>query len=117
MTTNFMDRAAKMIAEIRNKTSIDDADVEVINEILQDELTEFCDALFQYYEEEYHNAISSARSKAYDDGHSDGYADGHESGYADGHSDGYDDGHSDGYADGYKSGYADGHAKNRSAVQ
>ena len=82
MTTNFMGRAAKMIAEIRNQTCIEDADAEVILELLQDEL----DALNEYYEEEYSNAISSARSKAYDDGHSDGYSLGYDDGYLDGQS-------------------------------
>ena len=85
MKFDFKVKTAHTMAEIRNRTCIDDADAEVINEILRDELTEFCDALFQYYEEEYHNAIASARSKAYDAGHSDGYDDGYESGYADCH--------------------------------
>ena len=84
VTPNFARKIAKIIAEVRARTCIDD-DVEVIKEILQDELTEYCDLINQYYEEEYSNAISSARSKAYDDGHSDGYDDGYESGYADCH--------------------------------
>ena len=87
MTTNFMDRAAKMIAEIRSRTCIEDADAEVILELLQDEL----DALNQYYEEEFYVALSSARNKAYDDGHSDGYADGYDAGYDAGYDSGYAD--------------------------
>ena len=73
MTTNFMDRAAKMIAEIRSRTCIEDADAEVILELLQDELKEYYDALNEYYEEEYSNAISSARNIAYDLGYDAGY--------------------------------------------
>ena len=50
MKSDFMERTAKIIAEIRARTCIDD-DVEVIKEILQDELKD-------YYEEchdEYYN--------------------------------------------------------------
>ena len=72
MTPDFMDRTAKIIAEIRTRTCIDDVDAEVIKAILQDSLNEYCTLLKGYYDEEYSNAISSARSKAYDDGHSDG---------------------------------------------
>lgn len=81
---DFMERTAKIIAEIRNRTCMDE-DAEVIKELLQDELTEYCFVLNGYYEEEYFNAISSARSKAYDAGWSDGYDDGYENGYADCH--------------------------------
>ena len=84
-TPDFMGSTAKIIAEVRNRTCIDD-DVEVIKEILQSELKEYYDALHEYYEEEYYIAISSARNKAYDDGHSDGYADGYDIGYDDGRS-------------------------------
>ena len=77
MTPNFMARATKIIAEIRTKTCIDDVDSEVIEAILQEELNEYYMMLNSYYEEEYYNAISSARSKAYDDGYSDGYSDGY----------------------------------------
>ena len=83
--TDFMNRTAKIIEEALARTCMDDIDAEVIKELLQDELTEYCTSLNGYYEEEYFNAIYSARSKAYDDGHSDGYEDGYESGYADCH--------------------------------
>lgn len=85
-TPNFMARTAKIIAEIRTRTCIDDVDAEVIKEILQDSLNEYHMMLDEYYKEEYYIAISSARSEAYDDGHSDGYADGYDVGYDDGHS-------------------------------
>ena len=60
MPPNFMGGAAKIIAEIRNRTCIDDNDAEVIKEILKA-------AIHEYYE----------------DGHSDGYEDGYEHGYVD----------------------------------
>ena len=66
MPPNFMGGAAKIIAEIRNRTCIDDNDVTSIEKILQD-------ALREYYE--------------------DGYEDGYEPGYEDGYEHGYDDGH------------------------
>ena len=84
-TPNFMGRIAKIIEEIRTRTCIDEIDTEVLEKILQDELTEYYTLLNGYYEEEYYIAISSARSKAYDDGHSDGYADGYDAGCADCH--------------------------------
>ena len=81
-TPNFMGKTAKIIAEVRARTCIDDVDVEVIKEILQDSLNEYYMMLNGYYEEEYYNALNSARSKAYDDGYDDGY----DVGYDEGHS-------------------------------
>ena len=78
MTPNFMDSIAKIIADIRTKTCIDDAEVEILEGLLKDGLNEYYEELNEYYEEEYYIAISSARSKAYDDGHSDGYVDGYD---------------------------------------
>ena len=52
MPPNFMGGAAKIIAEIRNRTCIDD-DVEVIKEILQEELKEYYDALHECYDDGY----------------------------------------------------------------
>ena len=96
MKSDFMGRIAKIIAEVRASTCIDEIDAEVIEAILQDSLNEYCTMLNEYYEEEYHIAISSARSKAYDDGHSDGHSDGYDMGYDAGRSDGYADGYDDG---------------------
>ena len=78
---NFARKIAKIIAEIRNRTCIED-DAEVIKEILQGELNEYYDELNEYYEEEYYSAISSARTIAYEEGYALGYDDG----YANGHS-------------------------------
>ena len=93
MEAIFMERAAKIIAEVRSRTCIDDVDAEVLAEVLKDALNEYYDELAgyyaeldRYYAEEYYIAISSARSMAYDDGHSDGYENGYEHGYADGYS-------------------------------
>ena len=83
---NFMSSIAKILEEVRTKICIDDVDAEVLEKILQDELTEYYTLLTGYYEEEYYIAISRARSKAYDDGHSEGYADGYYVGYDDGRS-------------------------------
>lgn len=79
MTTNFMNKAAIIFAEIRNQTCIDE---EVIKKILQDALNE----LNAYYEEEYYNALNTARNSAYDEGFDDGYDVGYDVGYDEGHS-------------------------------
>ena len=89
MKSDFMVKTAKIIAEVRNRTCIDELDAEVIEEILQDELEEYCTLLNEYYEEEYYIAISSARSKAYDAGYDDGYDVGYDNGYADCYENGY----------------------------
>ena len=88
MPHNFNDKIAKLVKEIQTQICIDDADVKILEEILQDSLNEYYTLLNEYYEEEYYIAISSARSKAYDDGHSDGYADGYDVGYDVGYSEG-----------------------------
>ena len=64
-TPNFKIRAAKIIAEIRTRTCIDELDAEVIKEILQD-------ALKEYYYNDY--------SDGYSEGHPDGYALGYDNG-------------------------------------
>ena len=87
MKPDFIDSIAKIIEEIRVITCIDEVDVEAIEELLKAELNEYCLELDEYYIEEYHIAISSARNEAYYDGHSDGYADGYDIGYDDGYSD------------------------------
>ena len=81
MKPNFMNRAAKIMAEVRNKTCIDDVDTEVIAGILQDELIEYHNEVFTYG----HNI-------GYDDGHADGHAEGHYEGHAEGYALGYSDG-------------------------
>ena len=89
METKFMDRAAKIIEEVLARTCIAKSDTEVLEEILQDELKAYYAELEEYYIEEYHIALSSARNIAYDDGHSDGYAEGYDVGYFEGYEDGY----------------------------
>ena len=75
-TPNFMGKAAKIIEEVLARTCIDDVDAEVIKEILQNELKEYCSMLNGYYEEEYYNELCSARSSAYEEGYALGYDDG-----------------------------------------
>ena len=57
MKPDFMDRAAKIIEEVRTRTCVDKIDTEVLKEILQEELNE-------YYNEDY--------SLGYDEGYSEG---------------------------------------------
>ena len=88
-TPNPAFRIAKIITEVRDRTSIDKIDIEILKEILQDELlelNEYCRMLDEYYIEEYHNAIARVRSAAYDDGYDDGYDIGYDNGYSDGRS-------------------------------
>ena len=75
-TPNFRDITAKIIAEIRARTCIDD-DAEVLEAMLKDELTEYCRMLDGYYEEEYFNAISSVYDEGYDEGYYDGRSESH----------------------------------------
>ena len=91
MNTNFMDKASKIIADIRTSTRIDDVDAEVIEKILQGALNEYYDALNEYYEDKYYSTINSARNSAYDSGYDDGYS----FGYDDGFSEGYSEGHAE----------------------
>ena len=80
-TPNFTRRIANIIAEFRTRACIDDFDAEVLEKILQGELTEACRMLDSYYWEEHYNnycnEISSVRNGAYDAGYDEGYADGH----------------------------------------
>ena len=76
MTPKFMHSIEKIITEVRAITDIDEAHVEALKELLESE----------FNIEEYHNAISSARSKAYDDGFEDGFDVGYDNGYSNSHS-------------------------------
>ena len=109
MNTNFMDKTAKIIAEIRSRTCIDD-DVEVIKEILQDELKEYYDALHECYADGYDDGYAACKSilegdvdNAYDEGYELGYYEG----LSDGRSEGYQLGHYDGHSEGYSEGHAE----------
>ena len=86
MTPNSAHRLAKIIAEVYNRTFIDEFDAKVIENILQAELDEYYRMLAEYYEEEYYIAISRASSAAYDDGYDDGYDIGYDNGRSDSHS-------------------------------
>ena len=77
MSPKFMDRAENIVEEVLLRTCIDGVDAEVIEELILNALNEYYDELNEYYEEEYYNAVSSARNKAYDAGYEDGYNDGH----------------------------------------
>ena len=86
MAPKFMDRAENIVEEVLLRTCIDDADAEVIEELILNALNEYYDELNEYYEEEYYNEVSRARNASYDDGHSDGYEEGYADGYDKGHS-------------------------------
>ena len=93
MKPNFMDGAAKIIAEVRTVACIEAADAEVIEKILQDALIEYHNEVFTYG----HNI-----------GHDDGYTAGHKAGLDEAVDNAYDAGYSLGYDDGYSLGYDDG---------
>ena len=60
-TPSFKNITARVIAEVRTRTSIADVDAEVIKDILQEELAEECRMLDCYYWEEYYNELCSAK--------------------------------------------------------
>ena len=86
MKPDFMNKIANIIAEARNRTSMDEAEVKILKELLQEELKEYYDALEEYYEEEYYIAIEDVRTSAYDNGYADGYTDGSDEGYSENNS-------------------------------
>ena len=86
MKHDVMDRTAKIIEEVLNRTYIDKIDTEIIVDILQGELKEYYAELEEYFNEEYHNAIARARNSAYDSGFDDGYDVGYDNGQSDSHS-------------------------------
>ena len=89
MKSDFMERTAKIIAEISARTCIDD-DAEVIKDILRNELRECYDALNEYYD--------------------DGYAAGYERGYERGGNAMVGELQNQSWTDGYDVGYAEGYA-------
>ena len=87
MKFDFMEITAKVIAEVRTRTCIDDVDAEVLEELLKDELIKYRNEVFTY-------------------GHNIGYDDGH----AAGHKAGLDDAADNAYDEGYALGYSEGHS-------
>ena len=88
MKPDFMDRTAKIIAEVRTRTCIDKIDTEVLEEILQEELNKYYDELNEYYDDVYAEGRSDGYALGYADGRSDGYTLGYEDGYDERHYDG-----------------------------
>ena len=82
-TPNSAHRLAKIIAELRARTFINEFDAKALEDILQAELDEYYRMVDEYYDEEYSIAISRARSAAYDDGYDDGYDIGYDNGQSD----------------------------------
>ena len=70
---NFKGRFAKIVKDIQTGICIDDADIEILEGLLKDELHEYYNLIDQYCEEEYYNALSYVRNSAYDNGYADGY--------------------------------------------
>ena len=83
---SFKGSIARIIADIRKRTCTDDADVEIIEEILRVEIKDYYDLIDLYYEEEYCVAVASASNSAYDNGYADGFADGYDEGCYESHS-------------------------------
>ncbi|NOS39019.1 hypothetical protein, partial [Staphylococcus aureus] len=63
MKHDFMDRTAKIIAEVRTRTCIDKLDTEVLEEILQEELIEYYNEVLTYA-----RSLEEAVDSAYDEG-------------------------------------------------
>ena len=74
MQPDFMNVIAKIIADVHDRTCIDNVDTEVLEEILQGALKAYDDEQKEYY---------------FDDGYELGYSEGYENGFSDGYSDGY----------------------------
>ena len=73
ISPKFATKTAKIIAEIRNRTCINNMDAQILEDILQAALNEYYMEVDEYYEEEYYIAIEDVRASAYDNGFADGY--------------------------------------------
>ena len=131
MKHDFMEKTARIIAEVRNRTSIDD-DAEVIKEILQEELHK-CYAVgydygyiagkssLGYSEVDIDNAYAEGRSDGYALGYDDGLneaVDTEEATYSRGFEDGRAEAESDNEAytkDAVEYAYDEGYSEGRSA--
>ena len=123
MKPNFMDRTAKIIEEVRNRSRINVVDTEVIEAMLKDALIEYHNEVFTYarnigYGDGLNEAVAT-EEVTYDRGFEDGRAEAEsdneaytkeavESAYEEGYSLGYSEGNSEGYDKGYDDGYDDG---------
>ena len=85
MPHDFKDRIARIVKEIQTQICID-ADVEILEGLLKDELNEYYNLVDQHYDEEYCNAIADARNRAYDEGYDAGYDEGYDAGYSENYS-------------------------------
>ena len=82
MKPDFMNKTAKIIAEVMVRTCIDKLDTKVIEEILKDELNEYYNEVFKYsrnigYDEGYNDDLNEAvaiEEAAYSRGFDDGRA-------------------------------------------
>ena len=94
MKPDFMDRTAKIIAEVRTRTCIDKINTEVLEEILKYELSEYHNEVFTYcnttgydagydtgYEDGYMTISDEAAERAYSEGYYEGYYEGYDDGY------------------------------------
>ena len=84
MKPNFMDRAEKLMAEIRTISFIDKFDTKFIEDILKDELYVYYAELQKYYDDAYDEGYAAGKSSlegdvdsAYDEGYALGYSEGY----------------------------------------
>ena len=89
MESDFLVKTANIVAQVRIRTGIDEADVKALEELLKADIKEY-----------YADVNTYGHSIGYDEGYKDsqdyGYSEGYKKGYALGYNDGYTDGR---YAD------------------
>ena len=84
MKSDFREITAKVIAEVRTRTCIDNSDEEILEEILRGALNKYCRELDGYYDAGYAAGWVNGKSRlegdvdsAYDEGYALGYSEGH----------------------------------------
>ena len=78
MKFDFMERTAKVIAEIRTRTCIDKIDTEGLFEILQAEFKDCYNTGYDAgYDELCWESYADGKSNAYDEGYDEGYYQGY----------------------------------------
>ena len=90
MKPDFIDSIAKIIADVRDRTCIEDVDTDVLEEILKDEFIKYHNEILTYghsigYDDGY-TASKSILEGDVDSAYREGYASGYEDGYSAGHS-------------------------------